>query len=193
MGNRVGSDEMFLKFGLDRCFDLVDLAHRALNFCTGADIAQRDACAGACGVAGGCHLLQRRVGNHAQHHRMQGRDMGAERAGQNDAVDLVHAARVHQQPRPGVKRRLRQLDCADITLGHGDARAAIPGGIADQVTVCAPFRNHAFCTCCGGRAHQPVFVQQPRHAQFRHCLDDARSAYSGDPGAAGCRRKVRII
>ncbi len=58
--------------------------------------------------------------------------MAAEGAGQPDAVDLIDAELVHQQPRAGVERRLGKLDRPDIGLQDADFRIA--GAIA--------FRQH---------------------------------------------------
>ena len=57
-------------------------------------------------------------------------------------VDGVATELVHEQPRAGVERRLRQLDRADVVLGDDDAQAAARpprvGGLVEHVAECAP-------------------------------------------------------
>ena len=62
------------------------------------------------------------VGHQAQDQRVHRVDVRAERAGQADAVDGLDAQVVHQQPAPGVERRLRQLDLPDVVLRDDQAR-----------------------------------------------------------------------
>ena len=51
-----------------------------------------------------------------EHHRVLDVDVAAEGTGQADAVDVVDAQVVHQQPDAGVQRRLRELDRAHVVL-----------------------------------------------------------------------------
>ncbi len=77
-------------------------------------IEQRDARAGAGGIAGRAHLAQIAVGNHAENHRVLDVDVAAERAGETDAIDVIDAEPLHEQRDSGIQRRLRQLDGAHI-------------------------------------------------------------------------------
>ena len=79
-------------------------------------VEQRDARAGAGGIAGRLHLLQRAIGDQAEDHRVLDVDMAAEGAGEPDAVDLLDAELVHQQARAGIERGLGQLDGAHVVL-----------------------------------------------------------------------------
>ena len=49
-------------------------------------------------------------------------DVGAERAGEPDPVDLLDPVVVHQQPAARVQRALGQLDLAHVVLGEDQAR-----------------------------------------------------------------------
>ena len=104
MRDRVGVDKMFLEFRLNRRLNLVNFAHGDLDRGAGGNGTQRDPRPGACRVARTEHMVQRRIRDHPQHHRVFGRDMRPERPGQYDPVDVVDPHFVHQQPGPGVKR-----------------------------------------------------------------------------------------
>ena len=72
-------------------------------------------------------LGERAVGNHAEHHRVLDVDVAAERAGEADAVDMVDAEPLHQQPHARVERRLGELDRAHVVLRDAKRRAAFAG------------------------------------------------------------------
>ena len=82
-------------------------------------------------------MLQRAIGDQAQDHRIFHVDMAAEGAGEPDAVDLVDAELVHQQPRAGIERRLGQLDGAHVILGDRDQRLAVAHHIGEGAAVAA--------------------------------------------------------
>ena len=100
-------------------------AHERLDRRARALIEQRDARAGAGGVAGRAHLVERAVGDHAEHHGVLDVDVAAERAGQPDAVDVLDAEPVHQQAHAGIERRLGELDRAHVVLRDAERRAAV--------------------------------------------------------------------
>ena len=56
--------------------------------------------------------LRSQSGISPQHHRVLDVDVAAERTGQADAIDLIDAGAVHQQPDTRVQGRLGQLDLA---------------------------------------------------------------------------------
>ena len=70
-----------------------------------------------------CTLVERAIGDEAEDHRIFDVDMAAEGAGEADAVDLVDAELVHQEPRAGIERGLGELDGAHVVLGDGDDAA----------------------------------------------------------------------
>ena len=65
-------------------------------------VEERDARARAGGVAGRADLVERAIGNHAEHHRVLDVDVAAEGAGQADAVDVVDR---RGAPSAGARRR----------------------------------------------------------------------------------------
>ena len=146
----VGGDEMLLEAGLDRGLDLVDAGDERLDLAAGGDVEQRDAGAGAGGVAGGGDPGEVAVGDHAEDHRVSGRDVGAEGSGEHDAVDGVGAELVHQQAGAGVEGGFAELDGADVALGDEDVAVQAVGvgaALGDQapVPVCSaePIRPEA--------------------------------------------------
>ena len=56
------------------------------------------------------------VRNHAEHHRVLDVDVAAERAGEADAIDVLDAQVLHQQPDARVQRGLGELDGAHVVL-----------------------------------------------------------------------------
>ena len=58
------------------------------------------------------------------HHGVFRIDVGAEGAGELDAVDMLDAQLVHQQLRAGIERRLGELDGAHVGLQDADLRLA---------------------------------------------------------------------
>ena len=159
----------------------------------GADIAQSNPRAGARGIARRDHIGQRRVRDHAEHHRMLGADMCTKRPGEGDMIDMGDAHLVHQKARTGIQRRLGKLDRADIALRDADLRPASLAAIIQDKRMrpplrLAPGRAHLF-----GAADQPALIDDPRHPHLGHRLDDARSADAGNAGLRRRRRKARIV
>ncbi len=113
-----GGHEVLLKRRFGRRLDLFDPAGDAFDLTPSFHRQQRHQRAVAGGVAGSIDTIQVAVGDQPQDHRVGGVDVAAESACQSDPVDLVDAEMVHQQPTAGVQRRLGQLDCPDIVLGH---------------------------------------------------------------------------
>ena len=77
------------------------------------------------------HALERAIGNEAEDHRIFDIDMAAEGAGQPDAIDLVDAELVHQEPRAGIERGLGELDGTHVVLGDRDKGLALAHHIAE--------------------------------------------------------------
>ena len=123
----VGGDEMLLEARLDGGLDLVDAGDERLDLAAGGDVEERDAGAGAGGVAGGGDAGEVAVGDHAEDHGVARRDVRAEGAGEHDAVDGVGAELVHQQAGAGVEGGFRQLDGADVALGDEDVAVQAVG------------------------------------------------------------------
>ena len=65
VGDGRGVDEMLLEAGFDGGLDLVDVADGLFDLGAAGGVEQGNARAGACGVPGGCHLVERGVGDHA--------------------------------------------------------------------------------------------------------------------------------
>ena len=155
----VGGDEMLLEARLDRGLDLVDAGDERLDLAAGGDVEERDARAGAGGVAGGGDAGEVAVGDHAEDHRVLRRDVRAEGAGEHDAVDGVGAELVHQQPRAGVEGGLRQLDGAHVALGDEDVAVQAVG-------VGAALRDAALGAGLLGRADQAGGVDEAGDAHL---------------------------
>ena len=98
-----------------------------LDLAAGGDVEERDARAGAGGVAGGADLREVAVGDHAEDHGVSRRDVGAEGAGEDDAVDGVGVELVHEQAGAGVEGGLGELDGADVALGDQDVAVQAVG------------------------------------------------------------------
>ena len=185
---------MLLEARLDRGLDLVDMGDERLDLAAGGDVEERDPRAGAGGVAGRGDLGEVAVGDHAEDHRVLRRDMRAEGAGEHDPVDGVGAELVHQQPRPGVERGLRELDGADVALRHQDV-AVQPVGVG------AALRDAALGAGLLGRADQPRGVDEARRRASRRSTSmmpepqmpvtraSAGKAGSSDQGSTPMMRK----
>ena len=182
---------MILKLGFDRGLNLGYLAHGLFDLGAGGDVAQRYPCARTGRIARRGDLVQRHVGDHPQNHRVFGRNMRPERAGQNNPVHPVDGHFVHQQAGSGVECGFRQLDRANIPLSDGDPWAALGAGVMDKIGMGAALGHRATCTGCLGRANQTGRIHQTRHAHLGHGFDDARSADAGD--ARGCGRCVKPV
>ena len=115
--DRHGLDEVRLESRLDRGLDLLHLAHQLLDRLARGLVEQRDARAGAGRIAGRADLRQIAVRNHAEDHGVFDVDVAAEGAGEADAVDLLDAEVVHQQPHARIERSLGELDRAHVVLG----------------------------------------------------------------------------
>ena len=122
--NRHGFDEVLLEFRLHRGLDLLHLLHHPGDLGPGFHVEQGDP--GPCSrcVPGRPDLGQVAIGNHPQDHGVFDVDMAAEGPRQGDAVELVDLEMVHEQPRPGIERRLGQLDRPDVVLGDPQHRLA---------------------------------------------------------------------
>ena len=116
MRNRHRLDEVMLKARLDRGLDLLDAPHQGLDDAARGRIEQRDARAGAGGIARRAHLRQIAVGKHAEDRRVLDVDVAAEGAGEADAIDVIDAEPLHEQRDAGVQRRLRELNRAHVVL-----------------------------------------------------------------------------
>ena len=84
-----------------------------------------------------CTLSSGQSGMRPEDHREFHVDMAAEGAGEADAVDMVDAELVHQQPRAGIERGLGQLDGAHIVLRDGDDGLAVAQHVGEGAPVCA--------------------------------------------------------
>ena len=88
MWNMVGSNKMLLETWLYRRLDLLDLTDDALDLAPRGPVQERNPRPGASGVARRGHLVQRAIGDHAEDHRVFGRDMGAEGPCEHDPFHL---------------------------------------------------------------------------------------------------------
>ena len=87
MRDRHRVDEVLLEAWLDRRLDLLDPPDDVLDLGARRPVEQRDARTGAGGVAGRGDVRRIAVGDEAEDERVDGVDVGAERAGEADAVD----------------------------------------------------------------------------------------------------------
>jgi len=90
VGDRHGFDEVVLEARFDRRLHFFDSPDQGFDDAARGGIQERDARAGAGGIAGRAHLAQIAVGNHAENHRVLDVDVAAERAGEADAIDVVY-------------------------------------------------------------------------------------------------------
>ena len=190
MGDRVGGHEVFLKTRSHGGLDLFDAPYQTLDVRAGRAIAQRDARPVPGGVAGAGHGGQIGVGDHAQNHCVLGRDMRPEGPGQRDLVDRIHTGFIHQQARPGIERRFRQLDCTDIVLR--DLNAAVVA-FPQQIGMRASVQFQTRRPDLRGRADQALGIDDARHPHFGHCLDDARPADARDTAGLGRLGKAILV
>src|SRR3954453_6267493 len=124
--DRHGGNEVLLEAGLDRGLDLLDPLDHALDLGPGAPVQERDAGARARRVPGRAHLVERAVGDHAQHHRVERVDVAPEGARQGHPTDALDAEAIHEEPRAGVERGLGELDRPHVALGDPDG---LPAGV----------------------------------------------------------------
>ena len=193
MRDRIRVDEMLLKARLDGGFHLVNPVHRFLDGRARRLVAQRNPRARAGGVPGRGNMVKGGIRDHPQHHRMFRADMRAKGPSQNHTVNGVDPHFIHQQTRPGIKRRFRKLNGADIGLGDHDHRPAPGAAIMQKIGMRAAFQNGARGAGLFGAADQPLGIDQPGHAHFRNCLDDAGPADAGDAGLADSLVKARLV
>ena len=192
MRDRTCRHEMFLKPRRDRGFDFVDVLHGFFDRVARRHTAQGNPGAGACGIAGRSDLVQRRIRDHPQNHRVFRADMRAKCPGQRDLFHGFHAHLIHQQPGARVERGLRQLNGANVALRHGDHRATIGAAIVQQVGMRATLGNHPRRARLIGTADQAALIDQTGHAHFCHGFDDPRPANPGDAAGCGCVGKARL-
>src|SRR5262245_34564063 len=178
------ADEVLLEARLGRGLDLLDAPDDVFDFYAGGAIEQGDAGAGASGVAGAGHVLGLTVRYEAEHHRVDGVDVGAERAGQPDPVDVIDPVVVHQQAAAGVQRTFRELDLPDVVLGEHEPRF----GVVDDVGARAAVVDHAVGSLLGRGIDHAVGGQDPGEVQLCYELDDARAADAGGRGRLGVVR-----
>jgi len=114
MRDRHRLDEEFLEPGRDGGLYLLDSAHQFLDDAARALVEQRDARAGAGRVACRADVGQGAIGDEPQHHRVLDVDVAAESAGEADAVDVVDAVRLHQQPHAGIQLLMERLGVASV-------------------------------------------------------------------------------
>ena len=133
--DRHRTDEELLEARLDRGLDLLDAAHDLLDLGAGRAVEQRDARAGAGGVAGRRDVGGIAVGHEAEHERVHRVDVVAERAGEPDPVDMVDPVALAEQHAARVKRRLRELDLADVVLGDRQQRLAVGEDVGEGAAV----------------------------------------------------------
>src|SRR3954470_12144051 len=176
-----GADEVFLEPRLGRRLDLLDAADDVLDLVASRAVEQGDARAGAGGVARAGDVLGLAVGNQDEHPRVNGIDVGAERTGQPDPVDVIDPVVIHQQATAGVEGALRQLDLADVVLGEHEPRL----GVVDDVGARAYIVDHALGALFRCRIDHAVGRQDPGEVQLGDQLDDARAADAGRRGGAG--------
>ena len=125
MGEGHRLDEVLLEPRLDRGLDLLDAPDDALDLAPrGGAQAARSARPVPAALPARLDVVQRRVGDQAEDHRVERVDLAAERAGQPDLVDRLDPGVVHQQADAGVERGLRELDRPDVVLGDADPRPA---------------------------------------------------------------------
>ena len=94
---------------------------------------------------------------------------------------------------PGVKRRLGQLDGADVALRHRDQRATRCRAVVQHVGMGAAFGDAARGAGLIGAADQAALIDKARHPHLGHGFDDARAADAGDAGFIGGGGKARIV
>lgn len=184
---------MLLETRLYGGFDFLDLADGFFDFAARVGVQQGDACACACGVAGACDLVDGAIGDHAQNHRVFGRNMRAEGPGEGHAVYGVDAELVHQKTRTGIECRLRHLDGADVGVGDCDGWASVGGAIPQEVGVGAPVGDTTGGAGLFSRSDQTRRIQNARDAHFGDDFDDARTANASDAGGGDRLRESVFI
>ena len=100
-----------------------------------ARFSKRDARARAGGVPGGRDPFGIAVGNETEDERVDGVDVGAERAGEPDAIDALDPVSLHQERAAGVQRGLGELDLADVVLRDDELRLAGPEDVGERAAV----------------------------------------------------------
>src|SRR5882762_2489624 len=101
--------------------------------------------------------------------------MIAERAGQPDAVDLVDAHVVHQQPDARVQRRLGELNRAYVVLGDLQWRRSS----IHRVGKGAPGLHDPIAARGECAVHHPVLADDAGEIHFGDDFDDPRAADAG--------------
>ena len=137
------------------------------------------------GVAGRSDVGEIAVRDEAEDHRVGRVDLAAERPGQPDLVDGIHAELVHQQPDARVERRLGQLDGADVVLGDRDPRpAAGVGRLVEDVAERPAVRDDPRRARGERAVDHAVGGDDAGEEQLGHHLDDPGATDAGDPGPA---------
>ena len=153
-----------------------------LDLAAGGDVQERDAGAGAGGVAGGGDPGEVAVGDHAEHHRVLRARCARRRRRRARSRSTVSTPKlVHQQPRAGVERGLGELDGAHVALGDEDARPS--RAVVQQVGVGAALGDAAVAAGLLGGADQAGGVDDAGEPHLGDHLDDAGAADAGDAAA----------
>ena len=119
------------------------------------------------------------IRNQAEHERVHRIDAVAERTGEPDPVDMVDPVALAQQHAARVERRLRELDLADVVLGHGQQWLSVGDDVREGAAVGddprRPGRERA--------VDRAVGRQHAREVELGDDLDDSRAADARHVGA----------
>ena len=137
-----------------------------------AEIQERDAGAGAGGIAGACDFHEIAVGDQAERHRMDRIDMGAEGAGERDALGRCPAPPFDQELCAGIERGLGELDGAHVRLVDQKPRRAVVQHIGVR---CGRPPRCADCARPSAPSITPSCGDDSGKVHLGDRLDDARS------------------
>ena len=150
--DRHRTDEELLEARLDGRLDLLDAPHDLLDLGARGAVEQRDARAGAGGVAGRGDVGGVAVGHEAEHERVHRVDVVAEGAGEADPVDALDPVALEQQHAARVEGGLRELDLADVVLRDRELAAR---------------RRRARTRTCGRRGRSAASARRARRRSCR--------------------------
>ena len=146
-------------------------------------VEQRDARAGAGGVAGRRDVGRVAVGHEAEHERVHRVDVVAERAGEPDPVDVVDPVALAEQHAARVERRLGELDLADVVLGDRQQRLAVGEDVGEGAAV----GDDPGRACRERAVDRAVGREHAGEVELGDHLDDPRAADAGHVRAGEAR------